>query len=277
MCPDANFHLGDDEMPHNLRNADDLLWSEEFTIHQNGHPNGEVWNFELGDGSANGIPGWGNQELEYYRPENATVVDGMLQIVAERNQNADFQAYYGTTAEWTSARMQTLGKVAFRFGSLEFRAKLPSGDGTWPALWLLGTDIAQVGWPQCGEIDLAEVRGDLPDVLFNTVHGPGYAGDKGVGVKESMGVNLDEEFHTYRLDWLPDRITWRMDGRETYSLTADQVPGEWVFNKPHFVIMNLAIGGNFTGPVDPNLERVEMLVDYIRYYKHEGFGELHIA
>ena len=264
-------------MPNNLRNPADLIWAEEFNAHRNGHPNADVWNFELGDGTANGIPGWGNQELEYYRPENATVQEGMLHIVAERNRNADLQAYYGTAAEWTSARMQTLGKVAFRFGSIEFRAKFPSGDGTWPALWLLGTDIAQVGWPQCGEIDLAEARGDLPEVLFNTVHGPGYAGDKGVGVKESVGLNLDEDFHVYRLDWLPDRITWRMDGRETYSLTADQVPGEWVFNKPHFVIMNLAIGGNFTGPVDPALERAEMLVDYIRYYKLEGFGELHIA
>lgn len=258
-------------------NEADLLWSETFSEHIGTAPSSRFWNFEVGDGTANGIPGWGNSELEYYRAENARVSETGLQIEARRNTDASLSAYYAPVAEWTSARMQTLDKVAFKFGRLEFRARFPKGAGVWPALWLLGTDISQVGWPQCGEIDLAEARGDLPDVLFNTVHGPGYSGEHGVGIKQSMGVALEGEFHTYRLDWLPDRLTWRFDGRETFCLTASQVQGEWVFNKPHFIIMNLAMGGHFTGPVDEKLNEATMTVASIRYYKLDGFGEVWLA
>jgi len=265
-------------MPSQQAQRGNLLWSQEFRTQESSKPNAEVWNFEIGDGTANSIPGWGNQELEYYREENAIVSpDCGLVITAERNTDPSLMAYYGRPAEWTSARLQSLGKVHFHYGDFEIRAKLPAGGGTWPALWFLGADIVTAGWPSCGEIDIAETRGDMPDVLFTTVHGPGYSGEHGVGRKDSQGVDLSLEFHTYGLTWLPGRISWSLDGQEKFAITSHDVPGEWVFDHPHFMIMNLAVGGNFTGEVDPNLTQVQMKVEYIRQYAIGDFGSVWTA
>jgi beta-glucanase (GH16 family) len=251
----------------------ELLWSQEFDLAGETVPCEAFWNFDIGDGTANGIPGWGNNELEYY-VESAAKNDGQSNLVihAERNTDKDLPAYYGRNAEWTSARLHTAGKVEFLYGHLEIRAQFAGGLGTWPALWMLGADIGTVGWPQCGEIDIAEGRGDQPGALYTTVHGPNYSGENGKGKVTEIGLALSKDFYVFAIDWLPDSITWALDGEAILTLTPDDVAGDWVFNKAHFMLANLAIGGNSTGPVSPNLLSADFRIDYIRYFSIDGVG-----
>ena len=253
----------------------ELLWQQEFDDSGETGPNPSHWNFDLGDGSSNGIPGWGNNELEYYVASAATIDENSnLVIRAERNHGAELPAYYGRNAEWTSGRIHTAGKVEFLFGRIEIRARFASGLGTWPALWMLGADIAEVGWPHCGEIDIAEGRGDQPAALYTTVHGPAYCGEHGKGKVTDIGLELAKDFYVYSIDWLPDSITWKLEGETVLELTPTDVAGDWVFNKAHFLLANLAVGGNFTGPVSPDLQSAELSIDYIRHYSIDGVGSV---
>jgi beta-glucanase (GH16 family) len=253
-----------------------LIWEQDFNEPSGTLPNPKVWNFNLGDGSEYGIPGWGNQEREFYTDKNvATDGSGNLVISADRyplDEQPD--SYYGK-AEWSSAKLTTLNKVHFKYGRFEARLKLPSGLGTWPALWLLGTDIETVPWPQCGEIDIVESRGDQPTSVYGTLHGPGYFGDKGKGLVFEAPDQLFDEYHEFAIEWLPNEIRWFYDGVMYHKNTASEIaPLEWVYNHDFYLITNLAMGGNFTGAIDPELNHAELAIDYIKVFSIDGVGEV---
>lgn len=256
-----------------------LLWNDEFEAPAGYPPSSEFWNFDIGDGSSAGIPGWGNQEREWYLAEQAKQNgSSSLVIKAQRlpEQN-QFHAYYGSPAEWSSAKITTKGKVEVLYGRVEARIKAPTGTGTWPAFWMLGNDLDSVTWPQCGEIDILEIRGKDTENLVATLHGPGYFGDNGCGREWRSGVNADEDFHTYAVEWLPESITWFFDDIAFSTKTkADVAPNQWVFDHPFYIITNLAMGGGFTGPIDPAITQAELTIDYVRVYSIDGIGQAFI-
>ncbi|MEY4348102.1 MAG: hypothetical protein RIS43_521 [Actinomycetota bacterium] len=267
----------------------DIQWQQEFEFGSSDTNHFHDFTFDIGDGSAHGIPGWGNQEREYYIEAAAQVDDTSnllinatrMPVITDDNPTGapsdanPYPAYYGTAAEWTSAKLTTFNKVAFLYGRMEARIKAPSGLGTWPAFWMLGTDIRHSTWPQCGEIDIMEGRGDMPSTLFGTLHGPGHFGDHGKGKVIDTGVNLSEDFHTYAVEWLPNQISWYFDDNLYAQNTAAEIaPLEWVYNKPFYLIVNLAMGGHFTGPIAPELTSAQMKIDYIRHSSIDGVGEV---
>ncbi|MEZ4932324.1 MAG: glycoside hydrolase family 16 protein [Saprospiraceae bacterium] len=220
------------------------------------------WNVEIGTGDN----GWGNNELQYYtdRPENIKVEGGMLHITARQ------ESFQGSG--YTSARITTKGKVEQQYGRFEARIQLPWGQGIWPAFWLLGSNIDEVSWPQCGEIDIMEYRGQAPSTLVGTVHGPGYSAGESVS-KEYILPNdrFDTGFHIFGIEWGPDYINFYVDDVLYNQITPEDVDGEWVFDQPFFIILNMAVGGNFVGPVGPNTVFPQtMLVDYVRVYKENN-------
>jgi beta-glucanase (GH16 family) len=258
-----------------------LNWSVEFDEAAGARPSASFFGNDIGDGVAAGIPGWGNSEREWYEADAATTDgSGNLVIRAERtkpetdSEAAAREAYYGGPAEWTSAKLTTLDRLHFRYGRVEARVKAPSGSGTWPAFWMLGTDIREVPWPACGEIDIFEGRGDFQRRVYGTLHGPGYAGEHGRGLIFEAPEDNDSGFHTFAIDWLPGQICWSYDGQVFQTLSAkDLEPNEWVFDHDFYLILNLAMGGHFTGPIDPSLNEAEFVIDYIRHYSIDGVGE----
>lgn len=226
-----------------------LIWADEFK--RNGAPDSSKWGYDLGAG------GWGNEELEYYtsRPQNAVVKNGVLRITALRE---DYQG-----SAYTSARLLSKMKFSFRYGRVEARAKLPVGIGTWPAIWMLGNDIDKAGWPECGEIDIMEHRGKEPGKIFGTLHYPGHSGGAGNGNTRMITAPYSK-FHVFALEWSPADIKIYVDGQLYHRVvnTAD-IP----FHQDFFLIMNLAMGGGFAGPVDPAFKQATMEVDYIRVYQ----------
>jgi len=241
------------------------VWEENFdgnTINES------VWSFEIGNGHAQGIPGWGNAELEYYKKENAYIENGVLVIEAKKETAQD---QYGTY-NYTSARMKTQGKFSVKYGRIEFRAKLPWGKGVWPALWMLGENITEVGWPACGEIDVMEYLGHETNKVYGTIHGPGYSGAGGKGGSYTLPTgNFTEDFHIFAVEWDPLGIKWYVDGVKFFQITRTEVPGDWVFDHPFFIIMNVAVGGYWPGyPDETTTFPQKMYVDYIRVYKGVG-------
>lgn len=254
-----------------------LLWSEEFADHQFGRLPQEIWNFDIGDGSAAGLVGWGNNELEYYT-EEAVSVSESLTIKAQKNPaNLDLQCYYGP-ALWTSGKIHTAGKIGFKYGRIEIRAKMPSGIGTWPALWLLGANLLDgVAWPHCGEIDILENTGAHPCQVQGTIHGDGYFGENGLTQIIQSPTPLASDFHTYSISWKPESIEWFFDDLSYNIIHRRDVVASgkpWPFDQEFYLIMNLAIGGWFAGDVDPNLESAELVVDSIKYFAVDGIGQL---
>ena len=230
----------------------------------------DIWNFDIGDGTAQGIPGWGNNELQYYtdRPENATVENGYLLITPRQEE------FNG--AQYTSARLQTKNNVQQQYGRFEARIRLPYGQGMWPAFWLLGEDSDGSIWPQIGEIDIMENVGDEPTKIFGTVHGPGYSGAESVSKSYTLeNTRVDTEFHVYGIEWGPDYINFYIDDVLYNQITPEDIDeetngeGEWVFNdRPFYIILNVAVGGNLPGPPNAETEFPQtMLVDYVRVYK----------
>ena len=252
----------------------ELLWEQTFTSPDGTRPDSAVWSHDIGDGTEAGIPGWGNQEREWYTDDAVETRDGKLVFTATKlPENRGIEAYYGP-AEWSSGKIHTNGKVSFKYGRIEATIKAPTGVGTWPAFWMLGTNIAEVTWPECGEIDILEMRGRDPKTLVSTVHGPGYSGEHGSGT-EIATQPLNEGFHTFGVDWLEDSVTWHLDGVPFHTVTPESVtPNRWAFNHPHYLIMNLAMGGGFTGDIDPTLTHAEMQVEAVRVYSIDGIGEV---
>ncbi|TCK67510.1 glycosyl hydrolase family 16 [Winogradskyella wandonensis] len=241
---------------------DNLVLEDNFDI--DGQINRDIWNFDIGDGAAQGIPGWGNNELQYYtdRPENATTENGYLLITA---QQEDFNG-----AQYTSARLQTKNKFQQLYGRFEARIRLPYGQGYWPAFWLLGDDSDGSIWPRIGEIDIMENVGDEPTTIFGTVHGPGYSGAESISKSYTLqNTRVDTEFHIYGIEWGPNYINYYIDDVLYNQITPEDVPGEWVFNdRPFYIILNVAVGGNLPGPPNAETEFPQtMLVDYVRVYQ----------
>mgnify|MGYP003957961767 FL=1 len=217
-----------------------------------------IWGYEEGTG----VNGWGNNELQHYtnRADNVVIEDGMLKITAIK------EAYEG--AEYTSARLLTKGKFEQQYGRVEARIKLPSGKGLWPAFWMLGSNFDVVGWPQCGEIDIMENKGSEPTIVAGSLHGPGYSGGNPV-TKQFQLTNdrFENDFHIFGIEWTKDYVNHYVDGVLYNHIIRDDVPGEWVFDQPFYIILNLAVGGNFDGaPTDATIFPNQMLVDYVRVY-----------
>lgn len=231
-----------------------LDWSDEF---DGTALDRAKWTFETGG------HGFGNNELQYYtdRPENLRVEQGMLVIEARR------EAYGGR--DYTSARIKTAGLMERTHGRYEARIKVPRGQGIWPAFWLLGADIRTAGWPRCGEIDIMENIGREPATVHGTLHGPGYSGEHAFGSPSTLARGaFADGFHVFAVEWEPRRIRWYRDGILYHTASPEQVKGDWVFEHPFFVILNLAVGGYWPGYPDATTELPQrMLVDYVRVYK----------
>ena len=242
-----------------------LVWSDEF----NG-PNGSAvdrskWVFDIGGN------GWGNQELEYYtdRIENASVHDGnlVMKALSEKYTGPD-----GVTRNYTSVRLKTLGRFSQTYGRFEARLKIPYGQGLWPAFWMLGDDIDKVGWPACGEIDIMENIGKEPAIIHGSIHGPGYIGGTGIEAPYTLPAKkrFADDFHVFAVEWDPDAVSFFVD-QDLYvrHTRADLHPGwKWVFDKPFFVILNVAVGGDWPGnPDSTTVFPQAMLVDYVRVYQ----------
>jgi beta-glucanase (GH16 family) len=243
-----------------------LTWSDEFNRPGANLPDPSKWTLETGGN------GWGNNELEYYtaRLDNAKEQDGLLTVRAAKE---DYLGANGKRRAYTSARLKTKDKFSQRYGRFEARIELPYGKGIWPAFWLLGDDIDKVGWPACGEIDIMESIGE-PDKVYGTIHGPGYSGAKGVQGKYSLisGRRLQDDFHIFAVEWEPAEIRFYFDDVMYKSTKPQDIPAgtHWAFDHPFFIILNLAVGGNWPG--SPNSETVfpqTMQVDYVRVYQKE--------
>lgn len=226
-----------------------LIWSEEFNT--DGAPDPAKWGYDLGAG------GWGNAELEYYtsRPENVIVQGGVLKIKAIKEN------YMGSA--YTSTRMLSKDKFAFTYGKVEVSAKLPAGGGTWPAIWMLGSNIGTVSWPACGEIDIMEHLGNDLNKIYGTVHYPGHSGGSAIGSTRVI-TNATTEFHKYTLEWSATAINISVDDYLFFNFPNN---GGLPFNQDFFLILNIAMGGNFGGTIDPAFSNATMEVDYIRVYR----------
>ena len=233
-----------------------LVWADEFDGSAGQPPDPSRWAFDIGTD-------WGNRQLEFDtdRPENVSLDgNGNLAITARR------ESYEGR--RYTSGRIKTLGLFERRGGRFEARIDLPSGRGVWPAFWLLGADFPSVGWPQCGEIDVMEFRGQEPSVIHGSLHGPGYSGGGGVtNSYTAENARYDTGFHVYAIEWTSDGIKWFVDDLLYHSVRRDDTPGAWVFDHPFFILLNVAVGGTFVGA--PGLDTTfpqTMLVDWVRVY-----------
>ena len=195
-------------------------------------------------------------------PENARIESGAL-VVEARAENFGGRNY-------TSARLLTKDKHSWTYGRIEARIKVPRGQGIWPAFWMLGSNISSAGWPQCGEIDIMENIGREPSIVHGTVHGPGYSGEFGISGSYTLaGAALADDFHIFAIEWEENRIRWFIDGQLYFTLTPASLPNgsAWVFNQPQFLILNVAVGGNWPG--NPNGSTTfpqRMTVDYVRVY-----------
>ena len=231
-----------------------LVWSDEFdgtTL------NLDNWSYELGDGCPN-LCGWGNNELQEYTDDNHRLEDGMLIISAKKGSNSNY----------TSTRIKTKGKQEFQYGRIEARVKVPSGAGMWPAFWALGNDIETNSWPNCGEIDIVEYVGKNPGQIFTSVHTPSSYGNT-VNSMITNVPNVEEDFHNYAVEWNENFIDFFFDDTRVYTyFVQTKNQNTWPFNKPFFFILNLAVGGNFGGPVANNIQFPrEFIIDYVRVYQ----------
>jgi beta-glucanase (GH16 family) len=210
--------------------------------------------------------GFGNAELQYYtaRPENVRIEGGMLVIEARRE---DWEG-----KKYTSARIKSAGLKERTYGRYEARIQIPRGQGIWPAFWLLGADCKTTGWPRCGEIDIMENIGKEPATVHGTLHGPGYSGDHAFGKPSSLDAGaFADGFHVVAVEWEPREIRWYRDGILYHTARPELVKGDWVFEHPFFVILNLAVGGYWPGNPDATTTFPQrMLVDYVRVYRRSG-------
>ncbi len=262
------------ELQDGTREGDwELLYEDDFDGAAGAPPDPTLWSAEIGDGTVGNAPGWGNNELEYYTDDSENVaLDGAGHLVITAREVAPdigLECYYGP-CRYTSARLVTQDKLEFTYGRVEARMRLPQGQGIWPALWMLGGDFGEVSWPTSGEVDIMEHIGREPGTVYGTVHGPGYAGASGVGGAFELAAGaFADDFHTFALEWRPDELQWYVDDELFFTLTPDSLPSdsEWVFDQPFFLLLNLAVGGNWPGNPDETTRFPQTLtVDYLRVY-----------
>ncbi|GAB3015654.1 glycoside hydrolase family 16 protein [Spirosoma pulveris] len=237
-----------------------LVWSDEFD--KPGLPDSTKWGYEVGGN------GWGNNELQFYtsrRPENARVENGKLVIEARK------EAYQGKN--YTSARLLTQNKTTWTYGRIEAMAKLPKGVGTWPAIWMLGKTISTAGWPRSGEIDIMEHVGFDEGVIHGTVHTEAYNHARKTEKGSATTLNdATTKFHLYAIEWTADKIDFFVDDHKYYSVEKSVLgsnEAQWPFDQPFFLILNVAVGGNWGGQkgVDESIWPQRMEVDYVRVYQ----------
>lgn len=246
-----------------------LIWSDEFN--GSGAPDASVWTAQEGDGVAFRNKGWGNKERQWYLLDKANQTgSGSLEIEATKTGAANYQCYYGT-CEWVSSKLVTLDKVGFMYGRLEAKMKAAPGAGTWAAFWTLGSNIAKRGWPGCGELDVVELLGKDPFTTLGYSHGPVSVGG-GRGDRLTQAEDLTKGYHTYAIDWLPDQITWYLDGQKYAEV--NKTDNDWVYDHEMYLILNLAMGGNLGGGIDANLNSSTLSFDYVRVYSINGIGEV---
>jgi beta-glucanase (GH16 family) len=238
-----------------------LVWSDEFDGPAGAPIHPTMWTHQVGDGTAHDIPGWGNAELQHYTEgtENAALDgEGNLVITARRSPSG-----------YTSARLVTKEKLEVVYGRIEARIQVPRGAGLWPAFWALGTDIDAVPWPACGEIDVMEHVGREPRRIFGAIHGPGYSGAAGYVGELELPADVADDFHVFAVDWEPQRLLWTLDGVAYHEARPEDVaPSAWVFEHPFFLLLNVAVGGDFGGAVgDGTTFPQSMSVDYVRVYE----------
>jgi len=234
-----------------------LVWSDEFDGAAGQLPDAAKWALDLGTGQN----GWGNSELQSYTndPENVSLDGtGNLVLTALRSGNS-----------FTSARIKTQGLFAQQYGRFEARLKTPYGPGLWPAFWMLGSNIETVSWPQCGEIDIMELRGQQPHIMQGTLHGPGYSGGNPITKGYALqNARFDTDFHRFAIEWDAAKIDFFVDDYLYQRIERGDVPGEWVYDQPFFMILNVAVGGNYVGfPTDQTPFPQKMIVDYVRVYQ----------
>lgn len=242
-----------------------LAWSDEFNGPRHSAVDSSKWVVETGG------TGWGNEELEYYtnRPQNVYIDHGKLVITAVREK---YTGPDGLTREYTSGRLKTEGKFSQEYGRFEARIKIPRGQGMWPAFWMLGDDIKTAGWPACGEIDIMENIGKEPGIVHGSIHGPGYVGGVGLEApfKLPKGQKFADRYHIFAVEWEPEAIRLYVDKHLYVTRTrADLQPGwKWVFDDRFFIVLNLAVGGDWPGNPDTTTKLPQsMLVDYVRVYR----------
>jgi len=242
-----------------------LTWSDEFSGADGSTPDASKWTYDLGGG------GWGNNELETYtnRAVNAQIKGGNLVITAQKET---FTGTDGISRDYTSARLKTQGVFAQAYGRFEARIKIPAGQGMWPAFWMLGNDIAANGWPKCGEIDIMENIGREPAMVHGSLHGPSSTAPTSYEtstVTLPANANFADDFHIYAVEWEPTQIRFYLDSNNYATFNKANWPanGTWVFDRPFFIILNVAVGGNWPGSPDATTQfPQQMLVDYVRVY-----------
>jgi beta-glucanase (GH16 family) len=243
----------------------ELVWADEFD-----RIDASSWTFETGGG------GWGNNELQYYTNGNNASVQfdsnagsNVLVLEARRENPGGFGCWYGPCT-YTSTRMVTRDKRSFQYGRIEARMRLPSTQGIWPAFWMLGSNLGQVGWPQSGEIDIMEHVGFEPNLTHGALHGPGYSGGSPILGTYNAGELVSTRYRVFAVEWDANGIRWFVDGQQFHSATRAQVEarGTWVYDQPFFLLLNVAVGGNWPGsPNGGSVFPQRMYVDYVRVYR----------
>jgi beta-glucanase (GH16 family) len=257
------FSACEKKAEQNLPNRSyELTWSDDFNDSVGTQPDTTKWAYDIGTGNN----GWGNAELQYYtsRPSNIQMDGEGNLVITARSESFSGSGY-------TSARIKTKGLFSQAYGRFEARIKTPTGPGVWPAFWMLGSNIDEVPWPQCGEIDIMEQRGQQPDVTIGSVHGPGYSGGNAKGKPYTkLDGRFDTKFHVYAVEWGEGYIDYFVDDYLYQRITPSDVTGEWVYNHPFFLILNVAVGGNFVGfPTTGTPFPTSMVVDYVKVYKQK--------
>ena len=246
----------------------DLVWGDEFDGDRGGAPNLSNWTFDVGGG------GWGNRELQTY-------TDSRINSFLDGNGFLAIRAVRGQDGKYTSARLKSLGRIEFSYGRIEARIRVPSGQGIWPAFWMLGTDIERAGWPECGEIDIMESIGREPSRVYGGVHGPGYSGGNSLTgqIVLPAGERLADRFRVFSAVWTPDRVEFYLDSTLFHRVSLADVGSErWRFQKPFFILLNVAVGGDWPGAPDGTTSfPQDMLIDYVRIYQRAGTARPRIS
>ena len=240
-----------------------LTFADDFDGPAGSPPSSKHWSHNLGGG------GWGNNELESYTDGGSnSFLDGkghlIIEARKEKTKGAD-----GIECEYSSARLVSQGKFSQKYGRVEARIKVPQGKGVWPAFWMLGDNINKVGWPKCGEIDILESIEVVAKTAHGTLHGPGYSGGEAISKQFESKTGLADAFHIYAIEWSPKEIKWFIDDHCYSTVTPETVKGhDWVFDQPFFMILNLAIGGNWPGYPDASTTFPQrLIIDYVKVYK----------
>jgi beta-glucanase (GH16 family) len=243
----------------------DRVWSDGFGGPAGSRPNPRKWTYDIGGW------GWGNGQQQTNTSDPANVRmdgNGNLLITARRETHTGPD---GITRQYTSGRLKTEGIFAVRYGRIAARVRVPVGQGIWPTFWMLGNDIRRVGFPECGEIDLMELRGDQPNILYGTVHGPGPEGENiGPGAILDYGRSLATRFHVYEVRWTRRAVRFRMDGRKYGAVWRQYYPegADWVYDHRMFLLLNLAVGGEWPGPPDSSTPfPAKLKADWVRVWK----------